>query len=254
MPGEIRSVGFIGLGRMGAPMARNILKAGFDLTVYNWTPEKMRPLIDQGAASADSPREAATGVDAVLTCLMDDRSVLESVTGEQGLLMGLRRDGIHIGTTTVSPGCAAQLAELHSAHGSHYIAGPVVGRPDAAEAAELRTFTAGDEQVTARCEPLFRAYAEAAIRVGAEHAVANSLKIAINYMGASLIELMGQLYAFAERSGIETGFIDLLLKSMLGPPALHAYADKLLAAVANGMASKDWSASYEITRMNAGLK
>jgi len=106
--------------------------------------------------------------------------LLESVTGEQGLLRGLRGDGIHIGTTTVSPGCASRLAELHAAHGSHYIAGPVVGRPDAAEAAELRTFTAGDEQVTARCEALFRAYAEAAIRVGAEHAVANSLKIAIN--------------------------------------------------------------------------
>jgi 3-hydroxyisobutyrate dehydrogenase-like beta-hydroxyacid dehydrogenase len=212
---------------MGIAMARNILKAGFDLTVYNRTPAKMRPLIDEGAAGADSPREAANGADAVLTCLMDDRSVLESATGERGLLAGLRRGAIHVGATTVSPRCAKQLAELHSADGSHYVAAPVVGRPDAAEAGQLLTFTAGDEEVVARCERLFGAYTQAAMRVAAEHAVANSLKIAVNYMGASLIELMGEVYAFGERSGIEPPFLDLLMKTMFGHPALHAYAERI---------------------------
>jgi 3-hydroxyisobutyrate dehydrogenase-like beta-hydroxyacid dehydrogenase len=297
MSEEIRRVGFIGLGRMGSAMARNLLKTGFDLSVYNRTAAKMRPLVDEGATGAGSRREASTGADVVLTCLMDDRSVLESVTGEQGLLAGLRRGAIHAGTTTVSPRCARQLAELHAAHGSHYVAAPVVGRPDAAEAAQLLTFAAGDEDVIARCEPLFRAYSQAAIRVAAEHAVANSLKIAVNYMGASMLELMGEVYAFGEKSGIESRFVDLLMKTMFGHPALHAYAerirtrnfddvgfeltgglkdvelmlqassdtrvafpyasiirDKLLAAIAHGMGGKDWSASYEITRMNAGLK
>ena len=297
MSEEIRSVGFIGLGRMGAGMARNILKAGFELTVYNRTAAKMRPLIDEGAAGASSPREASAAADVVVTCLMDDRSVVENATGDQGLLAGLREHAIHIGTTTVSPRCARQLAELHAAHGSHYVAGPVVGRPDAAEAAQLLTFTAGDEEVIASCEPLFRAYSQAAIRVAAEHAIANSLKIAVNYMGASMIELMGEVYAFGERSGIESRFLDLMMKTMFGHPARHAYAerirtrdfddvgfeltgglkdvelmlqassdtrvafpyasiirDKLLAAIAHGMGERDWSASYEITRMNAGLK
>jgi 3-hydroxyisobutyrate dehydrogenase-like beta-hydroxyacid dehydrogenase len=144
MSEEIRSVGFIGLGRMGAAMARNILKAGFELTVYNRTAAKMRPLIDAGAAGAGSPREASTGADVVVTCLMDDRSVVENATGEQGLLAGLRKRATHIGTTTISPRCARQLAGLHATHGSHYVAGPVVGRPDAAETAQLLTFTAGD--------------------------------------------------------------------------------------------------------------
>jgi 3-hydroxyisobutyrate dehydrogenase-like beta-hydroxyacid dehydrogenase len=136
-----------------------------------------------------------------------------------------------------------------------------------------------------------------AIRVSAEHAVANSLKIAVNYMGASMIELMGEIYAFGERSGIESRFVDLLMKTMFSHPALHAYAerirtrnfddmgfeltgglkdvelmlqassdtrvafpyasivrDKLLVAIAHGTGGKDWSASYEIMRMNAGLK
>jgi 3-hydroxyisobutyrate dehydrogenase-like beta-hydroxyacid dehydrogenase len=208
-------------------MARNILKAGFELTVHNRTPAKMKPLIDKGAAGAGSPREAATGADVVLTCLMDDRSVLGSMTGEQGLLAGLRQGAIHVGATTVSPRCAGQLVDLHTATGSHYIAAPVVGRPDAAEAGQLLTFTAGDEEVIARCEPLFRAYSQAAMRVAAEHAAANSLKIAINYMAASSLELMGEIYAFGERSGIEARFLDLLMKTMFGHPALHAYAERI---------------------------
>jgi 3-hydroxyisobutyrate dehydrogenase-like beta-hydroxyacid dehydrogenase len=297
MSKEIRSVGFIGLGRMGSAMARNLLSAGFDLSVYNRTAAKMKPLVDEGARGAGSAREVAAGADAVLTCLMDDRSVEGAVTGEQGLLAGLARGAIHIGTTTVSPRCAARLAELHRAGGSHYVAAPVVGRPDAAAAAELLSFTAGDEEVIASCERLFGAYSRAAIRVSPEHAVANSLKIAVNYMGACFIELMGEVYAFGERSGIEHRFIDLLMKTMFGHPALHAYAerirtrsfddvgfeltgglkdvelmleasgearvafpfasvvrDKLLAAIAQGMGDRDWSAFSEVTRQNAGLR
>ena len=282
---------------MGTAIARRILKAGFDLTVYNRTPAKMRPLIDEGAAGANSPGAAATDTDVVLTCLMDDRSVLDSVTGKAGLLAGLRDGTIHIGTTTISPRCATQLAALHASKGHHYVAAPVVGRPDAAQAGALVTFTAGDEHVIASCGEVFRAYSQAVIRVAAEHAIANSLKIAVNYMGVSFLELMGEIYAFGEKSGIEVRFLDLLMKTMFGPPALHAYADrirsrkfdevgfdltaglkdvelmleasrdtrvalpyasiirdKLLAALAHGLGAKDWSASYEITRMNAGLK
>lgn len=296
MSDAIRRVGFLGLGRMGTAMARNLLKAGFQVTVYNRTPSRMRPLVEEGATEAGSPRQAATGADAVLTCLMDDRSVLEATNGESGLLAGLSPGAIHAGATTVSPGCARRLAELHGAVGSHYVAAPVVGRPDAAAAGELVTFSAGDEEIVARCEPVFRAYSRTAVRVGAEPAVANSLKIAINYMGVSFLELMGEVYAFGERSGIEARFLDMLMRTMFAPPPFHAYAerirtrsfddvgfdllsglkdvelileaardtrvalpyasiirDKLLAAIAHGMGEKDWSAFYEVTRMNAGL-
>lgn len=227
MPGEIRSVGFIGLGRVGAAMAHNILKAGFDLTVYNRTPEKMKPLLDRGAGRADTPGEAAARTDVVVTCLLDDRSMLETVTGGTGILAGLRPAGIHIGTATISPACAAQLAELHRAHGSHYVAGPVVGRIDAAEAGTLRTYVAGDPAVIGRCQRLFAAYAQDAVNVGANHPVANSVKLTINYMALSLIELMGQVYAFAEKSGIESQFAHDLIVWILGHPAPRQYAQKV---------------------------
>ena len=292
----IRTVGFIGLGRMGSGMAQNILRAGFALRVYNRTVAKLAPCLDQGAVAAASPREAALGADAVITSLMDDRSVLDAVTGNDGILAGLAADGIHIGTTTISPACASQLAALHAAHRSHYIAAPVLGRPDAAAAGTLRTFVAGDPTAIARCTPLIEAYAQAPVNLGTEHRVANSMKLAANYIIASLIELMGEVYAFAERSGIEAEMMNLLLATLLGAPGVKDYAtrirdrefepagfalsaglkdvelmlaastevrvalpyanvirEKLLAAIANGMEHKDWSAVYEITRMNAGL-
>jgi 3-hydroxyisobutyrate dehydrogenase-like beta-hydroxyacid dehydrogenase len=229
MAEEIKSVGFIGLGRMGSGMAHNILKAGFRLTVYNRTAAKMQPLVDAGAAGAGSPREAAAGADLVVTSLMDDQSVLDTVTGEQGVLAGLEPGGIHIGTTTVSPGHAAHMAELHAAHGSHYVAAPVVGRPDVAEAGQLRTFVAGDPGVIAKCDGLLRSYCQMVVNVGEKQQVANSLKLAVNYMGVSLIELMGQVYAFGEKSGIDAQHLKLLMATMFPQPQLQEYAQRILA-------------------------
>jgi len=229
MAEAIQRVGFIGLGRMGSGMARNVLKAGFTLTVYNRTAEKMKPLIDEGATGASSPREAAAGADAVLTSLMDDASVLDNVTGENGLLAGLKPGAVHIGTTTVSPRCATQLAELHTAHGSHYVAGPVLGRPDAAERKELLTFVAGDPEVIARCRLLFDAYTAGVINVGKEPRLANSMKLAVNYMGISLIDLMGQVYAFGERSGLDAQLLNQMMTAIVAPPAFKGYADRIRA-------------------------
>ena len=297
MAQAIESVGFIGLGGMGSGMARNILKAGFQLTVYNRTTAKMQPLVDAGAAPASSPKEAAASTDVVLTSLMDDQSVQDVVTGEQGVLAGLKPGGIHVGTTTVSPGHAARMAELHAAHRTHYVAGPVVGRPDVAEAGQLRTFVAGDPGVIAKCDSLLHAYCQMVVNVGEKHQVANSLKLAVNYMVVSLIELMGEVYVFGEKSGIDPQHLKLLMATMFPQPQLQEYAErilardfdeagfaltgglkdvelmlqastdtgvalpcasvvreKFLAAIAHGMGHRDWSAIYEITRMNAGFK
>lgn len=293
----IQRVAFIGLGRMGSGMARNILKAGFKLTVYNRTAEKIQPFAEAGAVSAGSPKEAATGVDVVVTCIMDDQSVLGTVTGDQGILAGLKPEAVHIGTSTISPHCATHLAALHTAHGSHYVAAPVVGGPDVAEAGRLITFVAGHPVVIAKCRHLFDAYAQDVIHVGDAPAIANSLKLTFNYMLMSVVDLMGQVYVFGEKSGIAPQHLAMLLARMFNHPVLQEYAtrthtrnfdevgfdlpsalkdvqlilqastdtrvilpyaslirEKLLTAIANGMEGKDWSAIYEVARMNAGLK
>lgn len=229
MASERLHVGFIGLGKMGAGIARKIQKAGFAMTVYNRTASKTQPFVDGGATAAASPREVAERADVVLTCLMDDESVMNVVEGGEGILAGLSPGAIHLGTSTVSLTCATQLGDLHAAHGSHYIAGPVLGRPDVAEAGELRTFVAGDPDAIARCGGLFEAYTQMVLNVGTEPKIANTLKICVNYLGASIIELMGQVYTFGEKSGVEASHLALIMKTMFPQPQLQEYAERIQA-------------------------
>jgi len=124
------SVACIGLGRMGAGIAHNVQRAGFRLIVYNRTQEKAEPLITSGAALARTLREAAHAADVVVTSLMDDASVLDGVNGPDGVLSGMRPGAVHAGTTTTSPNLSTRLTELHSSHGSEYVAAHVLGRPE----------------------------------------------------------------------------------------------------------------------------
>jgi 3-hydroxyisobutyrate dehydrogenase len=97
----IENIGVVGLGRMGTAIANNILTSGFNVVVYNRTPEKTRSLIEMGATKATSPKEVATKSDILVTSLTDDSSVLNVVTGEEGILSGLKQNSIHVGTSTI---------------------------------------------------------------------------------------------------------------------------------------------------------
>src|SRR6516225_889784 len=118
------TIASVGLGRIGAGIARNLQASGCRCVVYNRTPARMDPFVAGGAQPARSAREAAAGADFVVTSLMDDQSVLDVLSGEDGILAGLRRDAVHIGTSTISPGCSTRCAGLHYQHGSHYLAAP----------------------------------------------------------------------------------------------------------------------------------
>jgi len=222
-------VGFIGLGRMGAAMARRVLTAGFRLAVYNRTRAKMQPLLDAGAVGAASPAEAAAGAQVVVTNLMDDQSVLDVTAGPEGLLQRLQAGAIHIGTTTVSPRCATRLAALHAAHGSHYVAAPVLGRPHVAEAGQLVSFVAGDADVIVRCQPVVSAYSRAVMPVSATPAVANSLKLVANYMLCATVDLIGQVFVFGEKSGIDPQYLDMVTQTMFSHPGLREYTTRMRA-------------------------
>jgi 3-hydroxyisobutyrate dehydrogenase-like beta-hydroxyacid dehydrogenase len=219
------SVACIGLGRMGSGIARNIQNAGFRLTVFNRTKEKMKPLVEAGAAAASSPREAAAAADIVVTNLMDDASILGAMTGDNGILAGIRPNAIHIGTTTISPSLSTRLAELHAAQGSHYVAGPVAGRPEAAAAGKLFTFVAGKPEWLERCRPVMDAYANKIIPMGEDPAIAMSMKLVGNFMVASLIELIGEAYVFAESRGVDPSILTGMFKQFM--PAASEYVDRI---------------------------
>ncbi len=221
------SVACVGLGRVGSGMARNIQASGCRLIVYNRDPRKTLPFVESGATRAESPREAAAAADIVITCLMDDNSVLENVKGPDGILAGMHPGTIHVGTSTISPKASTQLAELHTAQGSHYVAAPVVGRIDAAAAGKLITFVAGKREAIERCRPVIETYTAKIIVLGEDPATASSLKLVVNFIGASLLELMGQAFVFAEKRGLKLELVSGMFKELLQHPAMPVYLDKI---------------------------
>ena len=220
-------VAFIGLGNMGSGIANCILRAGFDLTVYNRTREKMEPFLTNGAKGGADLKDAVKDADVVVTSLMDDKSVLDSLKG--GILAGMKPGAIHIGLTTNSPECADEVAKLHKNVGTIYIAGPVVGRPNAAAAGELLSLLGGDKASVGKVDPLCRAYSKKVVYVGERHGAANTLKLCVNYTIISIIEIFSEVYAFADKAGANLDALKDFLEEAMGHPALKMYAGKLRA-------------------------
>src|SRR6202051_719416 len=135
-------VGFIGLGHMGTPMVRNLLKAGHRVTVHNRTRGKAETLAREGAKVADRVADACRN-DVLITMLADDAAVEGVVFGDGGALSALPRNAIHISMSTISVALSDRLAEAHGKAGQGYVAAPVFGRPEAAAAAKLFIIAAG---------------------------------------------------------------------------------------------------------------
>ncbi len=217
-------VAFIGLGNMGAGIANCILKAGYDLTVWNRTPAKANSLVASGAKLALSAAAAAKEADIVITSLMDDASVLDIVNSE--LLKSMKPGAIHLCVTTISPACSDKLSELHPNSGTRYVAGPVIGRPDAAAAGQLATYLGGSHDAIEQIKPVCDSYAKMVVEIAERPSVANSMKLIVNYAGISIIELLGESYAFAEKSGINLAFVQQFFQMALAHPAMKMYAEK----------------------------
>src|SRR5919198_287547 len=223
----IQNVGLIGLGRMGTEIANNVIKSGFKLVVYNRTAGKTQALAEAGAIVTASPKEAASKSDVMITSLRDDEALLEVVTGEKGMLSGLRPGTIHIGTSTISPSLSTTLAQLHDAQGSLYLAAPVLGNPAAAKEGKLTTFIAGDTTAIRTCKRVLNSYCQRVIEVGNEHAKANTLKLSANYVMLTLLDVVGQVYALADKSNIDLQLVNQILEMIFAYPGLKQYAKRI---------------------------
>ncbi len=220
-------VSVIGLGRMGSGIARSLLKAGFPVTVYNRTEDKVRPLVEAGATAAATPAAAARAAKFVVTSLMGDASVLAIVEGPEGLLAGLERGGVHIGASTISAEATSRLVALHAAHGSDYLAAPVLGRPDAAASGELATLVCGKQSVFEASREILQGYTRQVQYLGDEHAVASEAKLAMNYTAVTIIDLMGQVYAFGEKTGIPLAALHMMFRMLWAQPVMQGYATRI---------------------------
>lgn len=220
-------VAFIGLGNMGLGMAANILKAGFDLAVWNRSPAKADQLIEQGARLAPTAKDAAVGADVIITSLMDDDSIRQVLNGPDGILSGMDAEAIHICVTTISPKFGDELMSIHEKHGSKFICCPVLGRPDAAAEGNLIGVLGGKEEDIKKVDPVLSAFTMMTQFVGEKPSQAAMLKLCANYAVISTIELMGEIYACAEKAGVDADKIALVFQFMFASPIFQMYSDKI---------------------------
>jgi 3-hydroxyisobutyrate dehydrogenase-like beta-hydroxyacid dehydrogenase len=215
-------IGFIGLGKMGTPMAQNLIAAGHKVTAYNRTRAKAETL--KGAQVAESPAEAGRGAEVVFTMLPDDPALEEVVFGEQGLLKGMNKDAVHVSSSTISVALSRRLDDAHREHGQRYLAAPVLGRPEAAAAAKLFVLAAGADEVMDRCASLLDVLGQEVITIGEKPEQANVAKLSCNFLIASLIEAVGEAVALARKHGIDPkDFIELLTSTIFNAPAYKTY-------------------------------
>ena len=208
---------------MGSGMARNLLRAGHEVTVYNRTPEKAQAIVAEGARVADSPADAAAAADAVISMLADDHAVEEVTFGDRGILAGLKPGNVHISSSTISTALARRLAAVHAGRGQQYLSAPVFGRPDAAEAKRLVVVPAGAAELIERCRPLFDAIGRATFIAGDEPWRANAVKLCGNFMIASMLEAFSEAFAVLRKAGVDPHTFLEIVNSLFASPVYANY-------------------------------
>ena len=216
-------IGFIGLGKMGSAMARNLLRAGHQVAVYNRSREKAEALASEGARAADSAADACRDSQAVMTMLADDRAVEQIVLGENGVASGLAGGAVHISSSTIGTALARRLASEHGRREQGYLSAPVFGRPEAAASRKLIVVVAGPSEVVELCRPLFDAIGRQTSVAGSEPWQANAVKLCGNFMLASMIEAFGEAYATLRKADVDPHVFLEIVNSLFASPVYGNY-------------------------------
>jgi 3-hydroxyisobutyrate dehydrogenase-like beta-hydroxyacid dehydrogenase len=214
-------IGFIGLGNMGAGMARNLLRAGHRVAGYNRSRDKAEAVA--GIRVADSVADACRDAEAVITMLSDDAALGTVVFGDGGMAASLRPGVAHISSSTISTAMAKLLAAEHANRGQAFLSAPVFGRPEAAEAKKLLVVAAGRADLVERFRPMFDAVGRQVFVAGSEPWQANALKLCGNFMIASMIESFGEAFAHLRKAGVDPHvFLDTMV-ALFGSPVYANY-------------------------------
>jgi 3-hydroxyisobutyrate dehydrogenase-like beta-hydroxyacid dehydrogenase len=216
-------IAFIGLGRMGTGMARNLLRAGHSLAVYNRSREKAAAFAADGARVASSPADASRGAEVVLTMVADDHAVEEIVFGSDGIASAIKADCIHVSHSTISAALARRLTAEHAQRNQGYLSVPVFGRPEHAESKNLVVVAAGPMELVDRCRPLFDAIGRQTFVIGAEPWQANVAKVCGNFMIISMIESLGEAYATLRKAGVAPEAFLEIMNALMASPVLASY-------------------------------
>ncbi|MGB8031525.1 MAG: NAD(P)-dependent oxidoreductase [Terracidiphilus sp.] len=231
-------IGFLGVGKMGTPMARHLLAAGHELRVWNRTEGKTEPLLREGAIAAATPAEAELGADAVITMLFDDAANVEVIFGDNGLMDALSPGALHISCSTISVALSERLTQEHARRGHEFVAAPVFGRPNVAEQGKLWVVMAGLDQAVAKARPLLETFSRGISVVGAEPRQAHAVKLGGNFLISAMLYSLSEAFVYAEGQGIDPAvFFEAVNSALFQSPFYAAYSKIMLNPPAEAGAS-----------------
>jgi 3-hydroxyisobutyrate dehydrogenase len=239
------NIGFIGLGLMGKPMAQNLLRAGFPLTVWNRTKSKADDLVRDGAKLAENPREVAAQSDVLIT-IVSDPSALEEVLFGSGALEALRKRTILIDSSTVSPDAARRVAAACSKRGVDFLDAPVTGGTWGAEKGELVFMVGGEAAVLDRAKPVLEAMGKKFFLLGPNGA-GQTVKLGMNLLLALEIDAWAESLALVTNAGVPAERLIEVMQSSMG----HA---RLLDVKTPLMLKDTYPASFPLRLMHKDLR
>ncbi|MDD5247787.1 MAG: NAD(P)-dependent oxidoreductase [Rhodocyclaceae bacterium] len=223
-------IAFIGLGHMGAPMARNLLGGGFAVTVFNRSRSRAEALAAEGAIVADSPFAAVTPGGVVVTMLANDAALEAVALGKLGFVERLGDGGLHISMSTVAAETSRRLAHEHAARGSQFLAAPVFGRPEAAAEKKLWICQSGAAAAKARARPVLEALGQGIHDFGDDPGAASVVKLTGNFLILSAIEALAEALALAEKNGLDRHAVASFLAQTIFACPLYQNYGRTLAA------------------------
>jgi 3-hydroxyisobutyrate dehydrogenase len=197
-----KNIGFVGLGIMGMPMVRNLMKAGFEVTVYNRTTSKVDRMVSEGAKKADSPQEVARKSSVIITMVSDTQDVESVILGENGIIEGIKPDSVVIDMSTISPQATRKMAERLKEKKTHMLDAPVSGGEQGAINGTLSIMVGGDAIVFERCRPVFEAMGKNIVHIGG-HGMGQTTKLMNQILVCGNLNAVVEALIFAQKQGVD---------------------------------------------------
>lgn len=222
------TIGFIGLGIMGRPMAENLREADYELVVYNRTEEKADEFVDGGGEKASSPREVAEKSDVVITMLPDSPQVEELVLGEDGVAEGLSDGKLYIDMSSIAPATARQVHEALEEKGVEAVDAPVSGGQPAAESGDLAIMVGGSDDAVERARPILEVMGKAVTHIGPPGS-GQVAKAANQVVVALTIQAVAEALTLVRKSGVDAAKVrEALLGGLAQSKILEMHGERML--------------------------
>jgi 3-hydroxyisobutyrate dehydrogenase len=222
------AIAFFGLGTMGTGMVRRLLNAGYDVTVWNRNPHKSRPLLEDGAKIASTPRDAAPTADVIISMLADDDASRAVWTGPDGALQTARPGAVAIDCTTVTIAWAKELAETAKRRGIAFLDAPVTGTKPHAANGELTFLVGGEASALEHVRPVLQVMSKEILHLG-PHGAGATLKLINNFVCGVQAAALGEAFALVQRTGLNPDLaLPLLMNGNPGSPLVKAFGSRVV--------------------------